>query len=99
MTSILVQSVKRSKGTYEGKDYDNTVVYGFVVGTPSESWLVGPEVIVAKFKSPAFAEALERNIKAINSPNVENVKDLAGLKMALVFDRFGNCEDFILSVD
>ena len=96
--TITVISIKRKKGTYEGRDYDNTEVFGFVQNSTNEQLVCGQEVEVCKFKTPAFDESLERNLSALNSPNVKSVTDLVGLNFVPVYNKFGNCEDFMLSV-
>ena len=96
--TITVISIKRKKGTFEGRDYDNTEVCGFVQNSTNEQVLCGQEVEICKFKTPVFTESLERNVAALNSPNVKETKDLVGLNFVPVYNKFGNCEDFILSV-
>lgn len=94
---MAIKSIKRSSGTYEGRDYDNTLVFGFVLNSNNEQILCGEEVEICKFKTPVFAEALDRNIKALDDPNIKGVADLAGLLFTPVYNKFGGCDDFMLA--
>lgn len=93
---MTVVSVKRANGTYEGKDYDNTVVYGFVQNSTNKQVLCGDEVEMCKFKTSVFAEALERNIKAIDNPAFKDVQGLCGLIIKPEYNKFGGCDDFVV---
>ncbi len=96
--TITIQSIKRSKGTYEGTAYDNTLVTGFVVNSTNEQVLCGEEVEICKFKTPAFNEALSRNLTALGVPEISEVKHLQGLLLSPVYNKFGGCDDFSLAL-
>lgn len=95
---MTIKSIKRKKGTYEGRDYDNIEVSGFVQNSANEQVICGEEIEVCKFKAGAFVEALDRNITALNSPNVKDIKSLYGLLFSPVYNKFGNCDDFSLAI-
>lgn len=88
--------VKRSSGEYEGRAYDNTLVYGFVRNSQNKQILCGDEVEMCKFKTSAFAEALERNINAVDNSDFKDVKGLLGLLIKPEYNKFGSCEDFFV---
>lgn len=96
--TMTIQSIKRVSGTYEGRNYDNTVVSGFVLNSTNEQVLCGNEIEVCKFKTPVFAEALDRNIKALNDPKIKSAVDLAGVLITPVYNKFGGCDDFTLAL-
>lgn len=95
---MTIKSIKRKKGTYEGRDYDNVEVSGFVVNSVNEQVICGEEIETCKFKAAVFADALERNIKALNSPHVKDVSTLYGLLFSPVYNKFGNCDDFSVAI-
>lgn len=96
--AIKVISVKDSQGTYEGKPYHNYNVYGLNSETHNPKVVAGGEVEVMKIKADDFVAILNRNIGALNNPNVKNVVDIIGLHIMPVYNRWGNVEDFTLAV-
>lgn len=88
--------VKRSNGEYEGRAYDNTLIYGIVRNSENKQILCGDEVEMCKFKTPVFAEALERSIKAANNSDFKDVKGLLGLLIKPEYNKFGTCDDFFV---
>ena len=96
--TMTIQSIKRKKGIFQDKPYDNIEVSGFVLNSTNEQVLCGNEIETCKFKTQAFTECLDRNIKAIGDPDIKDVTDLVGLCFVPVYNKFGNCDDFTLSV-
>lgn len=92
--TIQIKSVKRASGTYEGRNYDNTIVYGFVQNSGNKQILCGDEVEMCKFKTEVFNAALDR--QSLIAPNVGALKDKL---MTPVYNKFGGCDDFILQAD
>ena len=91
-------SVKESKGEYQGKQYHNFNVYGLDPDTKNSSVVAGAEVEVMKIKADDFIAILNRNIGALNDPNIRRVSDIVGLYITPVYNRWGNVEDFTLAI-
>ncbi len=96
--AYTIVSVKEQQGEYQGRQYHNFVVYGLNPDTTNPQVIVGAEVEVMKIKSDAFVSILGRNIGAINSPDVKTVKDILGLYINPVYNKFGGVDDFTLAV-
>ncbi len=96
--AYTIVSVKEQQGEYKGIQYHNYVVYGLNPDTTNPQVIVGAEVEVMKIKADAFLSILGRNIGAINSPDVKTVKDILGLYINPVYNKFGGVDDFTLAV-
>lgn len=96
--TMTIQSIKRASGTYEGRNYDNIVVSGFVLNSMNQQVLCGEEIEVCKFKTPVFTESLDRNLKALGVPEINGISHLKGLLFSPVYNKFGGCDDFTLSL-
>ena len=88
---IQIKSIKHASGTYEGRNYDNTVVYGFVQNSQNKQVILGDEIEVCKFKTDVFNSALDRQSNI--APNIGALKDMF---MTPVYNKYGGCDDFIL---
>lgn len=91
---IQIKCIKRSSGIYEGRPYDNTLVYGFIQNSQNKQVLTGDEIDLCKFKTETFNAALDRQ-----SDIAPNVAALIDKHMTPVYNKFGGCDDFILQVD
>ncbi len=96
--AYTIVSVKEQQGEYKGIQYHNYVVYGLNPNTTNPQVIVGAEVEVMKIKSDAFVSILGRNIGAMNNPDVKTVKDILGLYINPVYNKFGGVDDFTLAV-
>lgn len=92
--TIQIKSVKRASGTYEGRNYDNTIIYGFVQNSQNKQILAGDEIELCKFKTEVFNAALDRQ-----SAIAPNIASLIDKQMTPVYNKFGGCDDFILQAD
>lgn len=92
--TIQIKCIKRSSGVFEGRSYDNTIVYGFVRNSQNEQVLAGDEIEFCKFKTSVFNAALDRQ-----SAIAPNVAALIDKQMTPVYNKFGGCDDFILQAD
>lgn len=92
--TIQIKSVKRASGTYEGRNYDNTIIYGFVQNSQNKQILAGDEIELCKFKTEVFNAALDRQ-----SAIAPSVASLIDKQMTPVYNKFGGCDDFILQAD
>ncbi len=90
-TRCCLKSVKHSSGIYEGRPYDNTIIYGFVQNSQNKLVLVGDEIEVCKFKTADFNASLD--CQSSIAPNIASLKDMF---MSPVYNKFGGCDDFIL---
>ena len=95
---LTVISVKDSQGVYQDKQYHNFNVYGLNSDTTNPKVVAGGEVEVMKIKADDFVAILNRNIGALNAPNIKKVEDIIGLYITPVYNRWGNVEDFTLSI-
>lgn len=91
---IQIKCIKRSSGIYEGRPYDNTLVYGFIQNSQNKQVLAGDEIELCKFKTEAFSAALDRQ-----SAIAPNIASLIDKQMTPVYNKFGGCDDFILQAD
>lgn len=96
--AISIISVKEKKGNYQGKDYHNFNIFGINPETTNPQVVAGAEVEEMKVKADAFVAILNRNIGALNTPDVKQVKDIIGLYISPSYDKFCNVADFMLAV-
>lgn len=99
---VRIKTIKHKKGIYENKPYDNYEVLAFVVNDTNSSVICGEDFLICKFGAEVFEQALARNLKALNKPELNNnIRALEGLHCVPVFGTQGiqgKCEDFILSL-
>lgn len=96
--AIQIISIKEKKGSYEGRDYHNFNIFGLNPDSENEQLIAGGEVKEFKIKASDFERAFKRNVDALNSSRLKDVKDLIGLFIVPVYNEFGNCQDFTLSI-
>lgn len=98
---LRIKTIKHKKGIYENKPYDNYEVLGFVVNDTNSSVICGEDFLICKFSSEVFEKSLDRNLKALNKPELNNSHALEGIYMVPVFGTQGiqgKCEDLFLSL-
>lgn len=96
--AITIISVKEQKGEYQGKTYHNYVVYGINPDSKNSQVVCGSDVEQMKVKAEVFLAALNRNIGALGNPNVKDVRDMLGLHIVPVYNKWGNVDDFVLAI-
>ncbi len=96
--AIQIISVKEQKGTYQGADYHNFKIFGLNPESTNPQVVSGVEVEEMKMKADAFVAVLNRNFGALGNPDLKQVKDLAGLYINPLYDKWGNVQDFTLAV-
>ena len=92
------QGAKPKKTNVRGKPYDNFNLYCADYESQNKSLIFGPDFELLKIKAENFLTALGRNVAALNKPEIKTVKDIEGLLIVPVYDKFGNCNDFTLSL-
>lgn len=95
---LTIVSVKEKQGEYLGKAYHNYLVYGLNPDSTNTQVVAGVEVEQMKIKADSFIAILSRNIGALNNPDVRTVKDIVGLYITPVYDKYGGVVDFTLAV-
>jgi len=96
--AYTIISVKEQQGEYQGIHYHNFIVFGLNPNTSNSHVIVGAEVEQMKIKADAFDAILNRNIGALNNPDIKTVKDILGLYINPVYNKFGGVEDFTLAI-
>lgn len=96
--AYTIVSIKEQQGEYQGRQYHNYVVYGLNPNTSNPQVIVGGEIEQMKVKADAFVAILNRNIGALNNPEVKTVKDILGLYINPVYNKFGGVDDFTLAI-
>ncbi len=96
--AYTIVSIKEQQGEYQGKQYHNFVVYGLNPDTTNPQVILGAEVEPMKIKADNFVAILNRNIGAMNNPDIKTVKDILGLYINPVYNKFGGVEDFTLAI-
>lgn len=93
---LQIISCKRKNGEFQGRAYDNVVLYCADYDSTNRALVFGPEIKEAKIKFENFGVILGRNIGALNDKSIKDVKDIEGLGIVLVYNEFGNVVDFTL---
>lgn len=96
--AIQIISIKEKKGSYEGRDYHNFNIFGLNPDSDNQQLIAGGEVKDFKIKASDFEAAFKRNVDVLKSSRLKEVKDLIGLYIVPVYNEFGNCQDFTLSI-
>lgn len=89
---MVVISVKRSKGTYEGAEYDNIVFTCFSDDVP-KSVLAGSPVEMVKVKTDTVVDVLGKSISSIDWESI------VGAEIIPVYNKFGQAQSFSISFD
>ena len=90
--ALFVRSAKRKQGKFEGKEYDNIVIYAENPDSTNQQLLFGPETKELKIKKAAFDEAFRRN----KANGFAMIQEMEGAIIQPVYDEWGNVEDFTL---
>lgn len=93
--TMKVIGIKRANGSYEGRDYDNTILYGIVENSSNASIIAGAEVEQCKFKTSVFTESLNRVIKDLKLADFKDVNGLIGMRVQPIYNKYGGCDDFL----
>ena len=91
-------SLKHKTGSYEGNSYDNYIIYTADYESTNKALMFGPDIDDIKVKAEVFAMELGRNIAMLNNPAVTKVQDLEGLLIVPIYNKFGTCTGFNLSM-
>ena len=96
---MTIIGLKRKKGEYQGKSYDNFFVAVLIHDTSDQSLIAGGDIAEFKIRSDDFYSALGRNIGALNSPDVKEEKDIVGLWFSPAYSKYqGVTTDFTLAI-
>ena len=87
---MVVISVKHSKGTYEGAEYDNIVFTCFSDDIP-KSVLAGSPVEMVKVKTDTVVDVLGKSISSIDWESI------VGAEIIPVYNKFGQAQSFSIS--
>ncbi|MGN0686487.1 MAG: hypothetical protein ACI4KA_00105 [Oscillospiraceae bacterium] len=90
--ALYVMSAKRKQGTFEGKTYDNVIIFCENPESTNEQLLFGAEEKQLKIKMDAFTEAFNRN----KANGFAMVQEMKGAIIQPVYDEWGNVQDFTL---
>lgn len=98
--ALQIISCKRKTGTFKDVPYDN---FNFICAdylSTNKSLIFGPDVEEIKIKADNFMTALGRNFAALGDKyKGATVRNLEGMLITPVYDKFGHCVDFTLAVD
>lgn len=93
-----IVSLKHKTGTYEGNAYDNYIIHVVDYESTNKALVFGPDTDDIKVKADVFAMELGRNIALLADPSITGVKDIEGLLIAPMYNKFGTCTGFNLSL-
>lgn len=93
-----IVSLKHKTGTYEGNVYDNYIIHVVDYTSTNKALVFGPDTDDIKIKADVFAMELGRNIAVLGDPSITGVKDIEGLLIAPMYNKFGTCTGFNLSL-
>lgn len=93
--ALKILTAKHKKGEYQGRSYDNVLLFAVDESSMNEQLFFGPDVEQMKIKYAAFCDIVSRLSQAHDY--VKNVRDLEGLFIIPVYDKFGNVTDFSVS--
>ena len=89
---LIVRSAKQKQGTFEGKAYDNVIIFAEDVNSTNKQLLFGPEMKQLKIKTEAFKEAFNRN----KANGFAMIPEMQGAIINPVYDEWGNVQDFTI---
>ena len=89
---MYILAIKRSKGNYEGNDYDN-IVFTCVSEDVPKSLLAGTPLESLKVKSDIVVDILGKSISSIDWDK------LVGAEILPVYNKFGQVSSFSVSLD
>lgn len=98
MTMTII-GLKRKKGEYQGKAYDNFFVDVLISDSSDASVIAGGDIAEFKIRSDDFFSAMGRNVAALDSPNVKGEQDIIGLWFSPAYSKYqGVTTDFTLAI-
>ncbi len=98
--ALQIISCKRKTGTFQGKQYDNFNLICADYLSENASLIFGPDMEALKLKADTFMTALGRNFAALGDKfKTATVRDIEGMLITPIYNKFGNCVDFVLAVD
>lgn len=89
---MYILAIKRSKGNFEGNDYDN-IVFTCVSEDVPKSLLAGTPLESLKVKSDIVVDILGKSITSIDWDK------LLGAEILPVYNKFGQVSSFSVSLD
>lgn len=89
---MTIFSIGRSKGNYQGNDYDNILFQCFSDYT-SKSHLAGTPAETLKVKADVVIDSLGKSLSSVNWD------DLIGMDILPQFNKFGQVSSFVLSAE
>lgn len=89
---MYILAIKRSKGNFEGNDYDN-IVFTCVSEDVPKSLLAGTPLESLKVKSDIVVDILGKSISSIDWDK------LLGAEILPVYNKFGQVSSFSVSLD
>lgn len=96
--AMQIVALKRKNGSYEGRTYDNFYLTVTDYTSTNQALVFGPDVDNIKIKAEDFKTELGRNIGALNNPSIQKVQDIEGLLINPIYNKFGTCTGFNLSL-
>ena len=98
MTMTII-GVKRKKGEYHGKAYDNFFIDVLINDSGDSCVIAGGDIAEFKIRSDDFFSALGRNLGALNDPNIKDETNIVGLWFSPSYSKYqGVTTDFTLAV-
>lgn len=89
---MYILAIKRSKGNFEGNDYDN-IVFTCVSEDVPKSLLAGTPLETLKVKSDTVVDILGKSINSIDWDK------LLGAEIIPTYNKFGQVASFSISLD
>lgn len=96
---MTVLGLRRKQGVFEGKPYDNFMIYVAIDNPADTTMIAGTDVESFKIKSDDFLMACARNIQALGNPKITAAKDFIGLLFSPAYSKIqGVTTDFVLAL-
>lgn len=89
---MVIVSVSRSKGNYQGTDYDN-IIFQCFADIPPKSLLAGNAVETLKVKSEDAIDCFGKSLKSIDWDS------LIGAEILPVYNKYGQVVSFTISAE
>lgn len=93
-----IMQLKRKTGEFQGRNYDNFYIEIADYQSTNSALIFGPDTDILKIKADDFATELGRNVALLNNPKIKGAKDIEGLMIVPVYNKFGTCTGFTLSL-
>ena len=91
-------NLKRKAGEFNGRNYDNYYIEIADYASTNSALIFGPDTDILKIKAEDFATELGRNVGLLNNSKIKGVKDIEGLMISPIYNKFGTCTGFTLSL-